>query len=454
MSLLPILAFFASALLIGAGSPALAQAEPQVKYKAAAWFQLGRVMHSTDSLVNGGSPNNMNGNLIEAVGMVLGSTAKISDHWEGAMGMGVLQAHNARGDISVANNWYPTWGTFVSEARVSYSQTLGENRALQFHLGYFPYNYNPEAKDLGLYLLRGPVYPGTPISGFEARHTTSAANIFGAMAGFSQGTFKNDLLLLSETEVRPYFDFSVADVVAWQVFPALQLGAGVNFYRVLPRVREHNFPKRGCKNTMSTYSQIDPDESEVCVVLDTLSIDPETGEAKVDTVLGSISGTKVMARFRLDAKQIFAWEGLGKQDWVLYGEAALLGTKNYAKYYDKPLRRIPVMLGLNLPAWGWLDKFSLEVEYYASKNMADYGKMETSYSWVPRTDPSVNNARDDWKWALYFSKVVQGNLRLSGQVANDHLRMFGPPDIGFISYAETLTTPKDWYWMLKATYFL
>jgi hypothetical protein len=111
------------------------------------------------------------------------------------------------------------------------------------------------------------------------------------------------------------------------------------------------------------------------------------------------------------------------------------------------------MVGLNLPAWGWLDKFCIEAEYYASKNFADYGKAEVDYSWVPRPVPEANTARDDWKWALYFSKVVLGHLRLSGQVADDHLRMFGPPDIGFTSYAEALNTPKDWYWMFKTTYF-
>jgi hypothetical protein len=157
----------------------------------------------------------------------------------------------------------------------------------------------------------------------------------------------------------------------------------------------------------------------------------------------------------MDPKVMFGFgqELFGKQDLVLYSEVGVFGTKDYRKYYADILRRMPVMVGFNLPAFGFLDKFSLEVEYYASKNMADYGKAETSYSWVPRTEPSVDNARDDWKWALYFSKVVQSHIRLSGQVANDHLRMFGPPDIGFVSYAETLTTPKDWYWMLKATYF-
>jgi hypothetical protein len=434
--------------------PASAQDAANIKYKGAAWLQFGRVMHSTDSLVNGGPTNNMNGNWIEAAGLTISSMARLSDNWEGAMGMGALQTHNARGDVSAANNWYPYWVTFVSEARVTYTAPISESQGLQINLGFFPYNYNPEVKDLGMYLLRGFVYPGAPISGFEARGTTAAANIFGGMASYSFGGFKNDLLLISETENRPYFDFSVADVVSWQLGKSLNLGAGVNFYRALPRNGKNTSPKKGCNNVISGYAQIDTDDNEVCYILDTVSVDSATNTAVVDTVLGSLAGTKLMGRFRFDPKALFGWEGsFGKQDLVLYGEVGVLGLKNYPKYYDDIKRRIPVMMGLNLPAFGWLDKFALEVEYYASKNFADYGKAELDYSWVPRVVSEETNARDDWKWSLYFSRVMLGHLRLSGQVANDHLRMFGPPDIGFMTFAETFATPKDWYWMFKTTYF-
>lgn len=454
MPLKPGMPLAALIVLLALADPGAAQDSLEVKYKGAAWLQFGRVMHSTDSLVNGGSPNNMNGNWLEATGVALSSSARFSRYWEGAMGMGVQQAHNARGDLSVANNWYPTWATFVSEARVTYAAPIAEDQKLQLNLGYFNYNYNPEAKNLGSYLMRGYVYPGSPVSGFEARHTTAASNIFGGLAGYAWGGLKNDLLLISETDNRPYFDLSIADVLTWKAGPGFELGAGFNLYRFIPRKKENNSPGKGCANIMSTYSQIDADEKEVCYILDTLFYDPVADTAKVDTLLGSMSGTKLMARFRLDPKALLGMEdAFGKQDLVLYGEVGVLGLKDYRKYYSDIKRRMPVMIGVNLPAFGFLDKFAFEAEYYASKNMLDYGKAETSYSWVPRTVPDVDNARDDWKWSLYFSKVVQGHIRLSGQVANDHLRMFGPPDIGFTSYAETLTTPKDWYWMLKSTYF-
>jgi hypothetical protein len=438
---------------------AMGQDAADIKYKGAAWLQFGRVMHSTDSLAHGAEPNNMNGNWVQAAGVSVVSVAKFGPFWEGSMGIVALQSHAARGDVSVANNWYTSLATSVGEARVTYARPTLPDHKLQVNVGFFNYNYNPDVKNLGLYLLRGYVYPGTPISGFEARHTTPGANIFGAMTSYSIGGLKNDLLVISETENRPYFDISVADVITWQLGDAFTVAAGANLYRLKPRNPKNNSPGLECKNVVTGYNQIDPTGTEHCYILDTVTVDTVAGTADVDTIFGSMNGTKLMGRFRLDPKALFGLGGsLGKQDLVVYGELGVLGTKDYRKYYDDIKRRMPVMVGFNLPAYGWLDKLSLEVEYYASKNLPDYGKNETSYSWVPRTaydekGMPLDNGRDDWKWSLYFSKVAFGNLRFSGQVANDHLRLIGPPDIGLASYAEVLSTPRDWYWMFRTTCF-
>jgi hypothetical protein len=429
------------------------QSEIPVTFKGAAWMQFGRIEHSSDRVTNG-PYNNFNQNWQQAAGMQISSSAVLAPGWNGAFGIGTAMGHNARGDVSVANNWYPTWNTFVSEARLTHNRDFGDAKA-QWTIGFFPYNYNPEVRNLGLYLLRGNSYPGVLLSGFEARHVSPAANIFGTWGRITRGNFTNDLLVISETDLRPYFDVSVANVVTWQAHPSLQLGAGVNLYRVLPRNGRFNSPGKHCDNTYSNYTQIDPTtaEGDNCAIFDTTSVDTVAHTATVDTVTGSLQSTKVMGRFRFDPKTLFGiGTPFGKQDLVLYGEAALIGFKNYPKYYEKASERMPMMLGLNLPAFGWLDRFALEVEYFGSKNYSDYGKTETYYAWTPRVVP-VNTARDDWKWSLYASRVVAGNLRLSGQVANDHLRTFGAPDLGYTTYAEALSTPRDWYWMLKLTAF-
>jgi hypothetical protein len=439
-------------MVVALACSAAAQDSAQVQYKGAAWLQVGRIEHSSDK-VNNGPYNNFNKNWQQGSGVQIASTTRVGPEWEGAFGLGASVGHNARGDLSVANNQYPVWSVFVSEARLTYAAPVGDSK-LRWTLGFFPYNYNPEVRNLGLYLLRGMVYPGVLVSGFEARHVSPGANIFGGWGRYSRGGFTNDLLLISETDTRPYFDLSLADVVSWQAHPALQVGAGVNFYRALPRDRSLIAPGKNCDNSFSNYQQVDPStgSGDNCAIFDTVSVDT-AGVAVVDTVTGSLQGTKVMGRFRLDPKLLFGWGApFGKQDLVLYGEAAVLGFKDYPKYYENLAERIPVMVGLNLPAFGLLDRLALEVEYYGSKNHSDYGKTETYYAWTPRVVP-VNNARDDWKWSLYASRVIAGNLRLSGQVANDHLRTFGAPSLGFTTYAEALTTPRDWYWMLKLTSF-
>jgi hypothetical protein len=424
-----------------------------VRLRGAVWTQIGRIEHSSDKTSNQ-VYNNFEDNWQQAAGLSLTAAGRFGPHWEGAFGLGMGVGHNARGDVSVANNWYAVTSSFVGEARVTWTDTVKGNR-LQSSLGFFPYSYSPENKDLGLYLLRGSVYPGFLLSGFEARHATAGANIFGGLFRFGRGGLTNDVLVVSETDMRPYFDLSFADVVTWQARPSLQVGAGVNFYRALPR---NPAPGKNCDNLYSNYTQVpDLTSTENCVILDTIAVDTAGGTAMVDTVTGGLQGIKAMARFRFDPKIAWGFTGsgpwrFGAQDLVLYGEAALLGFRNYPKYYDDRSRRLPVMLGVNLPAFGWLDKFSLEVEYYRSPHHTDYGKTEASSSWLPRP-ASINTARDDWKWALYASKVVRGNLRLSGQVANDHLRTFGAPDLGSTTYAEALTTPRDWYWMLKLTSF-
>jgi hypothetical protein len=162
----------------------------------------------------------------------------------------------------------------------------------------------------------------------------------------------------------------------------------------------------------------------------------------------------LMARFSLDPKALFGMGSIGGRafgqgDLVLYGEAALLGVKDFPLVYDDPLRRLPVMLGFNFPAMGFLDYLSLEVEYYASKNSSDNIAAQNG-TWIPAVHPAVDNGRDDWKWSAQAAKTF-GGVQLSARVANDHLRLGGSHDVP--TGVEAVTTPKDWYWSCKLAYF-
>jgi hypothetical protein len=479
---------------------------PDVQYHGSGWIQFGEIEHSSDTVSNQ-PDNNFNGNWIQSTGGQITAVVKMGDNWEGGVGLGAIQTHAARGAFFVSNLWIPTWAPLV-EARVSYSENIGP-ASVRLTMGSFPYDYNPDVKNLGLYLLRGQVYPGTVISGFETKHVLPIASVYGALAHAQWGAFQNDVILNSETETKPYFDFSLADIASWQIAPGLQVGAGVNFYRLFQQNRNVTSPPKSCSSEAHSYHQEEDGATESCFSLDTVSrhvarmdtsvayvtdaagvkhdsallISPVIDGAVVDTVTGSMGGIKLMARFHLDPKAWMSSTSLfGKEDLIVYGEAALLGVRNQGKYYDNPWRRIPVMVGFNLPAFKLLDKLSLEVEYYGSLNYSDYGKAESYGSWVPRTvshaaiessapisySPdgantyvydkvqvmrNLDNSRDNWKWSLYGSRVLMGHLRLAAQVADDHYRNGGVAATTYPTWAEALTTPADWYWMCKLAYF-
>lgn len=426
-------AFSACALLL----PSMAHCEDaKVNLHGAAWLQIGRVERSYTVPTHEG--NNYMKNWMQNAGGLVAADVKMNDNWDAAAGIGVIQVHLARGNRYHSNILYPFWVPFVSEARVSYASPLfSAEDKFKLTLGAFPYNYNNDAKSLGLYLMHGYVYPGALVSGF--------GSLFGGLASYETGRFSNDFIVNIESEDQPLYDISIADVVNVKVAPGFEVGAGVNFYRLIPQNANLTSPGKDCvvDKDLGFYAT-------KCFEVDSIGVDA-TGNAVYDTVTGTLAGTKLMTRFRVDPK---AWMGsagkLGKDDLVLYGEAAVIGVKNQGKSYDDILRRLPVMVGFNFPVFGYLDNLSLEVEYYASKNSSD--NLEAMYgSWVPVDDKESDLARDDWKWALCAGKLIAGNMKWTVQVANDHLRLGGFHDEQ--TGVEVTTTPNDWYWTTKLAYF-
>jgi len=82
-----------------------------------------------------------------------------------------------------------------------------------------------------------------------------------------------------------------------------------------------------------------------------------------------------MAMFNVDFKRWLPINGLGPNDLKLYGEASVLGVKDYGNLYNDIWQRIPVMMGFNIPTFGWLDYLSLEVEWYGSPYRNSLGKI-------------------------------------------------------------------------------
>jgi hypothetical protein len=419
---------------------------PKVEIHGAGWIQGGRVEASWEIP---DQTNDYTKNWIGQSGGALSLQSRLDDHWDCGLGLGTVMTQLARGSRGQAAKWYPFWAAWVDEARVGYTRS-GEG-ALSFHLdlGVFPYGYHSDTKNFGQYLMHGYVYPGNLVM---SRTGPLGVNpdLTGLLAQVQWRGLANDFIVNLETEDKPYYDISVADAITWKIAKGFAIGAGVNLYRVLPANEKATSPGKDCQARDLGINTGQTNQPNVCFILDSIGADA-AGAAVYDTITGSLSGIKLMGRLRLDPK---AWLGmesgpLGKDDLVLYSELAVLGLKDYPIYYDNILRRIPVMVGFNLPGFGYFD-WSVEIQYYASKFTGDDLGAQNGV-WLPSLAPSIDARRDDWKYSLNVSKIFRGHIALMGQIANDDLRLGGyhyEP-----AGKEAMRTPSDWYWTAKLGYF-
>ncbi len=318
-----------------------------------AWDDFGRIMRASDSLLYDGIVNT-SGNSVQSLGGQFTVEAELGEHWTGVLGIGAYQMADALGTLggSTASPDFLNVSLMkpISQASLTYFQGERGNPWLSVTAGNFSYDYNPDVKDLGLYLLRGPVYPGLLMSGFQQFETdTTKAVQTGFHVHNAIGNFSHDLLLINERELPPTFDWSLAYVAKYRAFNALEIGAGVNFYRLIPYSKPLETPGRNPNNATAqdgtpNYDVVSPG----------------------DTVFYTHQGIKLTGMFSLDPKRWLPFEHMGPEDFKLYGEAAVLGVKNYGAFYSDVWQRIPVMGGFNVPTFGVLDFLSVEVEWYGS----------------------------------------------------------------------------------------
>jgi hypothetical protein len=471
-----------------------------LKLHGRAWTDFGKVEHSTDTL-----QINYNGNRMQSMGMQFSGAAQLSERLQGGFGFGLQQVYHALGNSEQEKFDLSRFVNFVTEARLSYTIGEGDNPFFRMDVGEFPFSYAPHVKNLGLYLFRGPVYPGFLISGFKEYRTDSTRSGFLGMRlhnGF--GNFQHDILINSEKDLPPSFDWSLGYVARYKAFGALELGAGVNFYHLISENEDITSPNR--KTVPGLLSQ---DSSLIAtgVPFHPYQLHYMEVVGPGDTVLYSHRGTKLMAMFSFDIKKALGLGSpFGEKDLQLYGEGALIGVKDYGSIYGKKSERMPFMVGFHFPAFGLLDFLSIEVERYTAKYKADYSKLGYDrslyfknisaptllaakspsatpislvdmagdrYTITPAGDfvnsqtgdtiqvrntglDPENQTGDDWKWSVNIEKTFAGHIQFSGQIANDH---FVPRPVrkGLLTetggLSEILTTTKDWYYMVRVGYF-
>lgn len=452
-----VIALFVAASVACAGHVLAASEGVTYRLHGKGWTERGHIMSSSDTVLGDNiTAYSVDGTPHQSLGGQLTVDAALGPKWAASFGLGVYQITQSYGSVGESNSyteWFNVsmWRAYVAQANLTYYPGGRDNPWLSVMAGSFTYNYNPDVKNLGLYLLRGPVYPGVLMSGFHEFDTdTTVATQTGFKIHNEFGNFSQDLLLVNERVLPPTFDWSLAYVAKYRFFDALEIGGGVNFYRLIPYSSALMTPGRNPDLAPPNSYEVMPSG---------------------DTVFYTHQGTKLMGMFSIDLKHWLPSAPWGAQDLKLYGEAAVIGVKDYGSYYDDITERIPVMVGFNIPTFGLLDVLSLEVEWYGSPHRNDLALLGYPRSIVaPWQDPGfgtpspgpaqvgayADSTRDNWNWSLYMQKTVARHIQFSAQIANDHYRanQLGTAFVNAVGGTQAvLTSPRDWYLMARLGFF-
>jgi len=309
---------------------------------------------------------------------------------------------------------------YITRADIQYTV----NNSLKLQAGYFPFKYNENARNLGEYLFRTGSYPQYIISDFDF----PMARVLGLHANGNEfdKTLNWDALLTANAEFTTIGDINLTGVVSYTPCQLLTIGGGVQFASLI-----------------SAGQNTSPHVSSNAYVK---SIH-KTSDTTNDTSFGyyTFASTKLMGRIAIDLKTLFP-DNLksfcGAEDLKIYSEAAILGLKNYPgsldsttvngvkspkTRYDDIKKRIPVMIGINIPTYKILDILSFECEWFGSTDPNDMTQVvrdgipserQSSFSGTSYAD----STRDNWKWSFYAKKTLAGHFNILAQIASDHLR--------------------------------
>ena len=297
---------------------------------------------------------------------------------------------------------------------------------LKIGFGVFPFKYNPDVRNLGEYLYRTGTYPPVMSSQFDFP--------LARLTGFRLSSQPIDSLhlcamLTTESRVLPLQDYGVSILGDYTFLNAITVGAGVFWSHLLSVNGNFTTP------TVNNQAPID--------------------SANPDTVYYSFQATKLMGRLAIDPKAFFSSHLFGDNDLRLYSEVAILGLKDFPLYYKELWRRIPVMVGFNLPTFRILDVLAVECEWYKW----NYPNSYTDYIWnsqVPQPDivsPNYDPFQNEFKWSFYAKKYVGKNFFFVGQIAYDHMQLESNVfQQGGAYFGDAMHKHGDWAWLLKCAF--
>lgn len=378
-----------------------------------------------------------------------------------------------------------------------------EKPILELATGMFTYKYNPDVRHLGEFLFRTGTYPMYILTDFDFAKTR--------LVGLRLTTnpidnLHADVLLTSEAFIYPLYDFSLSGIIDYKLFDAIDIGGGIDFARLIPVVKSKTSPKFTKEDKPAGYNQYIKTNG-------------------IDTGYYSFKATKIMGRLSIDIKHFFGSpKFFGDEDLKLYGEIMLedpfknfdarsmtdstgRDTTGYPAIYNEPGRRMPMMIGLNLPTHqftsycilpgvlafalegknqyrlkkmfsfetaglitgfaSWLldkylgsntrlDLISFELEYFPSMLPNEYGSVVNQLSPIPTISGGVgaynpNDYNDGaWRWSIYAKKSLVKGLSITGMASFDHLRTTYWN--GATQFFSCMNKKGQWHWDAKIGY--
>ena len=380
-----------------------------------------------------------------------------------------------------------TWQTlqprqffYIKTAYASYTFGNLEAPFLMLQAGYFPYKYNPDARNLGEYLFRSNAYPLVIYSDFDY----ALASLFGLRANvrlhglmLKGDLLENDLIFHSELQGVPTQDWSLSDVFSYSpLADVATVSAGVSLSRYFS-VYQGIYPT-GITDPYFYPNNLSYDEKLKFYIRDT---------SRTDSVLFDWRALKLMGRASFDPKRFIPFNKFGREDLKLYVEADIIGWKNYPFIFDKRKDRILTTVGFNFPQIKTIkylplislladsrlfneiinginiDIVNLELEHCSNNTAFSdgnlYGNPELTVASILPVDSFYTGGgykvkRVPWRWSLYLKKsVLDGRVSFIAQFARDHKKInFYYWDLLYMSFIETLQTSKDWWWSLKTEF--
>jgi hypothetical protein len=384
------------------------------------------------------------------------------------------------------------WSIYLHESQGIFKFIDNDSWFMDMSVGYFPYKYNPEVRDLGEYLFRSGTYPVYLINYFDLPLARLAGLRYSL--GYNQDLFglRFDLLGITETNMWPYHDITIAPILDFNILKdesgkhsVINIGGGVSFAHVIPV--DDSITTPSYKRDATTYE------------VDTTGFhlnpsDPLDTIWDINRSYYTFSGTKLMARTTIDpfaflrGREGLAGDFFGQSGGKLYGEIAIIGLKNYplnTKHdsiigtdtvtvgytdssngnphgYTDIKERMPIMFGFTLPCWKILDVLAFEFEYFDCPYPNDYARVYRER--VPLPGKVAVNPNDStytydfykeknkWKWAIFMKKNISDHFSMILQICRDHQRWEYGGHVMNWDFEEAMVKKDHWAWNFKTEF--